>query len=332
MISVLPSVSSSLARLTILTDQADWLNLYDRLEVWRSELGQDGPFYELSGDGFLQALLPPTVGPPSAFSGPSSNLVGLELDLLVNELYSVKVMFTGVNPLTRAAAAAQITTQAFPYATAYVDANGVLALQSLQGGGLSAVRVVGGSATTLLGVTVDDVEFGHDPRPVLAAGQLTYVFQDYFSDSTFFYKTRYSNSVTHVASAFSTPFSTLDRLGLDPALVVIGFVQLATPQGRAGESQEVLVFNSFTAQTVGSAVIAGAPKKYLTDVNGYVEFPLVRGISVDVSIGSTPFIRTIAVPTDPTVLKFNCFDPQYGNDDNFSVQRAQLPYATRTKL
>jgi hypothetical protein len=28
-------------------------------------------------------------------------------------------------------------------------------------------------------------------------------------------------------------------------------------------------------------------------------------------------------------LKFDCFDPKYGEDDNFSVQQADVPYAQR---
>jgi hypothetical protein len=78
--------------------------------------------------------------------------------------------------------------------------------------------------------------------------------------------------------------------------------------------------------------VAGGGADLLTDSSGRVEFPLVRGLGVTVSVAGTSLVRDITVPVDITVDIFNLFDPTIGTDDNFRVQVPELDYAIRRTL
>lgn len=332
-VSVLSIATASLLLLDIRVEDTDWVGTYDTLEVHRSVLGEGGPYVELSAGTWLQAILPSNAFGPSLLPGPSVNIVGLGLQLRVNEQFDVSLVFTGVNPLTTSAVATQITTGSSGHVSAFVDIKGKLIIESLPVGGLASLRVVGGDAAPLLGLPTtepDSLAFGNDPRIPLIQGTNAYVFKDYYSDPSYFYKTRFSNRALGLKSAFSNAFSANRRMGVDPSQIAIGFVKLAGLDGRPAAKQEVTVFNTFLAKAAGGFTVLGGPQLFLTDMNGYVEFPLIRGVSFDVGIGGTALTRHVTTPMDPTILKFDVLDPAYGVDDNFSVQRADIPYAIRT--
>jgi hypothetical protein len=246
---------------------------------------------------------------------------------------ALAIVFTGTDPLTITQISTQIGVQGAGLVTSSIDPiTGTLSIHSLQAGGLGSLRVVGGDAAALLGLPLsepDSLKYGQDPRIPLSAGQNVYSFTDYWSQDSYFYKTRFSNSINGAKSAFSDPVAATMRLGVDPAKVAIGYVRLLQPDGRPASAQEVMLYNTYNSTRIDGCTIVGGPKKLLTDSNGYVEFPLLRGLVFDVGIGGTSYIRKVTTPLDPTVLKFDCFDPKYGEDDNFSVQQADVPYAQR---
>lgn len=333
--SVLSISDAALLRLDIRVEDADWAG-FDRLEVWRSVMGSGGPYEELSGPSWVGAILPDDLVAPGSSRGAYVNIVGKSLNLMLNESIPINVMFTSVNNQTfprLADAADQITAQGQGYLLAWVDEHGKLGIVTYPAGGNILLQVVGGDAAPVLGLQVGQMGFGKDPRPVLISGKSIYAFLDYWKASSYFYKTRFSHSLTGVVSDFSSPISASARLAVDPSKVTIGWMKLTQSDGRAATEQEVTVFSSYQAMLMddGSAVV-GAPQKFLTDREGYCEFTLLRGMIFDIGIGGSPVTRRVTVPTDPTVLRFNVLDPAYGQDDNFTVQRADLPFATRTTL
>lgn len=331
--SALSLASSASLTLDIRTTSDEMVG-YDRLEVWRSKLGEGGPFEELSGPAWCGATLPVGAGSPSSFNGPLVNAVGKKLDIRVNQSCVITVTFTGTNPITYKECATQITAAAPNWLKAYVDDKAKLVISTVPVGGKATLEILGGDAAPLLSLPLSS-EFlatGFDPRPFVRPNVFSYVFQDYFWDKSYTYKTRFSNSLSGVHSEFSPPFLASDRSAVSPENIVIGYVKLYKPDGRASESEEVTVYNRYNAQILGDGSVVGGPKLTLTDDNGYAEFPLLRGITVDVAIGGTNMMRTVEVPKDPSVLRFNLFDPKYGKDDNFAVQQASLPYAQRGTL
>jgi len=330
MITTLAQESGGFLELHIQVEDADWFGRYDRLEVWRSVLGEAGPYEELSAASFERAYLPADAGQPSGIAGRYLNVDGKFLTLRVNKNYVSTVVFTGPDPRTMQEIAYQIREQA-AHVGSYVDAGGGLVIYGAAYGGISSIEVLAGDAVPILGLEVGSIAYGKDPRLPLQPG-VQYFFTDYRTEKSYFYKTRFSNRLTNVKSPFSEPFSATQKLGVSPSSVVIGFVKLALPDGRAASSQEVTIYNTFLPQIVEGFTVVGGPKRLVTDDNGYVEFPLVRGIPIDIGVGGTSFVRRVQVPSDPNVLKFDVFDPAYGKDDNFSVQRADLPYADRKTL
>jgi len=333
-VSVLSIADAHMLRLAIRVPEGDWVG-FDRLEVWRSVLGEGGPYAELSAPSWQPATLPVNAGFRGALAGARVHLLGKSLKMRVNGQFLVTIVFTGSDPLTFATAAAQVTAGSQGHVTAYVDNLGTFVVQSQPLGGLASLEILGGDAAPLLNLPLlapDNLAFGHDPRIPHTLGMVQYSFQDYYSEDAYFYKTRFSNSLTGARSGFSQAFGAERRVGVTPERLVLGFVKLARSDGRPAERQEVTVFNNFLARSLEGFTIVGAPEVFLTDGNGYVEFPLIRGIQVDIGVGGTSLVRRVNVPLDPTVLSFDVFDPQYGSNDNFSVQRAELPYADRKTL
>ena len=106
-----PSVAT--VRLSIIVSEADWVGLFDQIQVFRSLDGPDGPFEELTATSWSPARLPKTAGdqPSSPVTGASVNIVGEELELSIDLGLPLTITFSGSNPLTLAAVAAQIISQ-----------------------------------------------------------------------------------------------------------------------------------------------------------------------------------------------------------------------------
>ena len=74
-------------------------------------------------------------------------------------------------------------------------------------------------------------------------------------------------------------------------------------------------------------------KVYKTDANGRVEFDLVQGIKVEVSIAPLSLRRTIEVPSgDDAVEKVNLLTLLSGSDDVFDIISPTVPAAPRRTL
>lgn len=333
--TVLSVIDTQSIYLAFFLSEADWVNKFTHLEVWRSAAGEGGPYELLTGNGWTPARLPEDGGDASTATGGYVNIVGKTLQLLINETLLLSYTFTGTDPLTRADCAAQVTAALPLYVTAHVDSSSRFVLDTQQSGSLASLRVLSTDAAAFLGLPTadpDNLAFGLDTRLPLQPGISSYLFKDPFGKTSYFYKTRLYNLSTQEVSAFSNPVSGAVRTAVDPSQVVIGYLRLMGTEGKAVKDREVLLYNSYTSSQIGDYTIVNEGQKRLTDSSGYVEYSLVRGTTVDVIVVGTALSRRVLVPSDLSVTKFNMLDPAYGNDDAFAVQRVDFKYAERRSL
>lgn len=320
--------------LTLFAEPADWSGLFDQLEVWRSRLGEGGP-YELLTAGWSPARLPKDAPLTGGGSGYVPALSGKPLILFINEEVQVEVTFVGTDPITLAAATAQIEAQSNGYLTSYVssDARPVVCTAAM---GLSAtLRVVGGDAAPLLGLPTQEpqsVSFGTDPRISLVSSKTTYVFKDPNSSPEYYYKTRFHNSVDGAVSAFSDPFNTLGPTTLSAPSLVRCTLDLVDVSGTAAANRDVVVYGEFGKQLIEGRFVVGGSIRKTTDYTGHVSFLLPRGLEVSVAIGGTNVVRTLTVPTDPGVETISLLDPDLSKEDVFGVERVEQTFAARRSL
>jgi len=318
--------------------QADWAGLFDRLQVWRSTSGADGPYVELTAPTWLGARVPADVvgDPPSSPpSGPSAFVVGMTASFLIDETTHIDVTFTGSNPITRSQAASQIVAQSRGMLTSFVTMDGRLVVQSVEAGNKAILRVLATDAAALLGLPTTDpawANYGKDARIVLRPEQELYPFVDWHSGSGYFYKTRFSSDIDNTVSDFSLPFTLTTGGSIDPSSLVLGTVDLVDVQGRAVQNREVTVYSKFQGNVINGRVMTSTDARVVTDADGHAEFLLVRGAQVTVSVAGTQLARDLTVPTDPTITSFNLLDPSVGSDDVFVVQVPNIDFAVRRSL
>lgn len=311
--------------------------LFDVLELWRSRSTSGGPFEELTAERYQPARLPSSAQDPPAVlvTGTQVALTGKTLSLRV-EGDDIDILFAGVDPLTYANAATQITTLSAGRVASYVDETGVLVVQSVFPGPGSSIEVLESEAAPILGLATeepDNLDHGNDARMPLVEGQTTYVFIDPLGSSEYFYRARFRNTYTGGVSPFTLTVGPPIALGVSTDNLAIGELDLVTVHGAPLASQEVRIHSQFTGVSVEGKTMVGSDLLLRTDVNGHVEFKLVRGQRVSVAVPGTDLVRDIVVPTDPSIERFNLLDPSVGvGDDVFKVQVPTVVYAERRSL
>lgn len=307
---------------------------YDKIEVWRSTTDQGGPYSELTAAAVSSARLPAGAGdaPAIPVAGPAVVLDGLELKLLLNESEEITVLFSGPDPVTYGDAATQVTAQGLSKVRAYVTDLGAFVVETTGAGTGVSLRALSSDGAVQLGLPVDELVYGRDARLNLCDGEERYSFSDLFGSAGYYYKIRFRNASTDAVSEFSLPHAVGTRTGTDPSHLICGQAELLQPNGRPLLNQTVQVRVEYTGILVDGALMAGATLTERTDVNGRVEFTLMRGQRVVVSVPGTSLYRTITVPTDEDLETFNLFDPALGGEDVFRVQVPEIVVAERRTL
>lgn len=322
--------------LDLYAEETVWAGRFDWLEVWRSRAGPSGPYEPLFADAPTPARVPPSaVGGPSGGAGKTLTLSGLTLALRVGETAGTLVMFTEPGPITLASAAFEISLAGDPFLTSFVLEDGTLVVETLETGPLAILRVVGGAAAPLLGLSTtepDSVGFGQPTRIPLVPGHSRYAFTDFNGSKGFFYRTRLYNLATHETSEYSTPFHPGPKGGLSPAATVKGTLDLVDAAGAPIANLNVLVTMRFDGRAIEGKTLAGGSVWRATDKKGHVEFMLARGAAITVAVSGTDLARDVIVPTDPEVEEFILFDRLLAQDDLFVVQRPNIPFAARRSL
>lgn len=326
--------------LGLFVEEVQWLGLFDALEIWRSRVGEAGPYEPVTGAAWAPARFPH--GSPNApltpVTGPPLALADKTLTLWVNGEHTVEVTFSGPDPFTPADAGAQIVAAAANFApnllTFYVVQK-QLVLETTKGGTGSSIQVLGGDAAPMLGFSTsgpDSVAFGQEARIPLLVGQTTYELVDLNGSAEFFYKTRFYNTSTISVSEFSDPISPQGVAGLNSPDLVRGVVDLVDGSGVALANRAVLLHMRTSSTIISGRNVLDDPREVLTDSNGHAEFTLVRGQLYSVAIGGTDLVRDFTAPTDSEVVSFNLLDPAYSSDDAFAVQKPDLRYAVRRSM
>ena len=306
---------------------------YDKIEVWRAA-EQGGPYSELTAAEVSRARLPAgaSSAPVVPVSGPSVILDTLELELLVNELVELSVVFAGADPISYGDAAAQVVAQGQGLVNAYVTSLGIFVVETTGVGTAVSLRVLSSDGAAQLDLPVDELVYGRVARLNLCDGVERYVFEDLFGSGRYFYKIRFRNASTGAVSEFSLPHSIGSRVGTAFANLICGQANLLRADGRPLVNQLVEIRAEFTGMLVDGAVMAGTTLAKTTDVNGHVEFVLLRGQKFGVSVPGTSLFRDITVPTDPDKQTFNLFDPDIAGEDIFKVQVPEIVVAERRTL
>lgn len=333
------SILGQVVTLQFSAPESEWSpSRFDRLEVWRSMSGPNGPYEELTSAVWSGPRLPQGAGDPPAVPvmGRYETIVGKTLEALLDERDRITITFTGTDPIQRGTIAAQITSQSAGRLRSYVLSDGSMVVESLEPGVQAILRILPSEGAGILGLPSTEPEsftFGHDARLQLVPGQDSYAFTDPHGSSSAFYKSRYRNAETDTVSDFSAPIPAQAVVPLTD--LVTGFLDLVDTSGRPLPNREVRLEGSFNGQLVEGRTVVPSPgpqTSRLTDKNGHVEFLLVRGIKVTVGVSGTNLARTVTVPTDPSVKSFNLFDPAVGKDDLFSVAVPDVDFAFRSTL
>jgi hypothetical protein len=323
-------------QLELFASPGDWSGEFDRLEVWRSRLSSAGPYHALTSNGWVPARVPAgALSKASLASGAYANLVDKRLVLLVNEKVPVTVTFTGSDPFTFASAAAFIEAHSQGLLRSYLNLDGQVVIETFEPGLKAILRIVGGDAAPLLKLPTsepDSVGFGRDPAIALVEGESRYLFTDPNADKSYFYRTRFLNTLDGRTSEFSAPFNASGVTALPFEALVRGTVDLVGPDGIAVANREILVFARFQGQILAEKTVAGGALRKRTDCDGHAEFLLPRGLAITVAVAGTDLVRDILVPTEPTLDSFNLLDPARGANDVFTVQRPPLEYAVRRSI
>ena len=303
-------------------------------------LGPDGPYTEMTATTWAPPTFPSDLygqsPPASPVTGAQVSIVGLSLDLLIDEETAVTITFTGSNPITFETAAGQIESQSNGLVTAFVWNDGRMVLMTSQPGNGAILHVLGGDAAPLLGLPTSlpiSVAYGKDTRPELIAGQSVYEYTDYHGSTSYWYKTRFRQASTNNVSNYSLPFSPSSASIVNSSTLILGMLDLVDAQGKPVQNREVRVWTRFGG-TVLPINIGVIPRDItqLTDQNGHVQFQLLRGLQVTVSIAGTQLVRDITVPTDPTLTSFSMLDPTVGSNDVFVVQVPNVDFVVRRTL
>lgn len=332
----MPTVAGQVIRLQLRANKDDWSGFFDRLEVWRGDAAT-GPFTELTAPQWVGARIPDIQGdpPPVPPAGDSVALSGKTLSLLVNEKVPIDITFTGSDPITYATAVTQINAGGQGLVSAFVSADGHVVLQTAAPGTETILRVVPTDAAALLGLPTtlpSAVAYGKTARSVLIADLDVYDFVDYHGDPTFFYRTRFSNSLNGDVSEFSPPFPGGGSAVLDPSLLILGVIDIIDLQGRPIQNREISISTKFTGVVAEGRAVMPRDQVALTDASGHAEFTLIRGMTITVAVAGSQIVRDVVVPSDPALTFFRLLDASVGSDDVFVVQKPQIDYAVRRSL
>lgn len=295
---------------------ANVMGLFDKIQVWRSETGIDGSYFEITGGSEAGATL---VG---LATGPFT-LNGLDIKYKLDGGDEQTYTFVSTDPIGIDDVIDQLNTE-LTGLTASEDV-GALRLTSDTLGTASILEITGGTALTELGLAVDK-DYGTDERITLQGSVTEYEYDDLSGDPDNYYKVRYYDSGAGGLSSFGDPVKGDIGSIVSPSDLVKGYGTVAKLDGKPETGRLVVFYNVYMPPlTVGDIGVVGREISVVTDQVGYFEVMLVKGATVDVTISGTGIIRQIVVPdTD-----FNVLSAVAAADDNFQIQTPDIPAAVR---
>lgn len=298
---------------------------YTSIQLQRSTGDENGPWANITENAATAAVLTGQEDGPFLLNG-------LTLELLINGVSPVVVTFADPNPVSTAQAAAEITA-ALGALGAASDYNNYVRITTTATGTGASVQVTGGTGYSVAGFQVLDpynFALGSDAHVALAPGVQDYEQTDHNGATTYWYRSRYYNTVTAAASPWFPPWPADKPYVLPSSELITGTCHLVDLMGRALANQRVHVYNLFepSRRLVGATVygVFGTSEVLDTDESGYASVALIRGSLVEVVWEGTSVRRRLRVPTAGT--EFDLLDPSLA-DDEFGIQVPNWPLATR---
>lgn len=299
---------------------ANVLTLFDQIEVQRSEAGS--PFTDakdITAAAATKAVLVGTV------EGPFAGLNGADIKMKVDEGPEQTYTFTSANPISITNVVGELTGSITGMTPS--EDGGKLKLESDELGTDSVLELTGGSALAILGFTTGQKDNGEDPHIALLTAVSDYEYDDQSGAASYWYRTRFSNSISGNVSSYSDWVQGSIGAAIDASFLIVGKIKLADVDGTALVGAKVTIVNVFNPLEQDGYFIAGRSKQIETDGTGQAETTLIHDQIVDVIIEGTSFIRRIKVPNTGT--EFDLMDSSLVQDDPFDIQVPDLPAAVR---
>ncbi len=283
----------------VVDDLDEMLELYNRIEVYRSTTTDDGTYTELTDvDGPLSAILD---GTNSTWGNIAEKELSFYLDgsedpvvVALPDIYpmSLQVIIDAINDAVDEAVASEVPTS-----------TNLLRLTSPTTGTGSSVQVVAGDAATALGLDTDLVT-GKERRIRLITPTTLYAFSDKTGDNAYWYKTRFSNTENADVSDYSTPRQGDVDIVVPADQLVKGFLTLIDGLGRPVVGRRLIFIPMESKMVVNTTawVIPGfdARIEVATNESGYASANLLQGLKYRVIVEGTTFIREFTTPADVT--------------------------------
>ncbi len=302
----------------VVNDLTDVLQFFDRIEVFRSVTDSSGPYIEITDPAG------PTHPVLDGATAGGWNLNGVPLSIYIDGATTpVIVTFEGTNPLDLATVIAQINEVKAGLASEVPTGTNRLRLASSTSGSGASLRVGSGAAATAFGFSLSKVN-GKERRPRIVDPTSSYRFYDRDGDDAYWYKTRYSSSVTTQVSEESEPRQGEVDVLAPPAQQVLATLTLVNGVGEPVKFR-ALVFTlvaSYQVPTTSLWAVPGFDSRVEVQTNeaGYAQVRLLRGAKYRVFLEGTSFMREFVAPT--TGDSFDLMSVVGTQPDRFDIVQA----------
>jgi hypothetical protein len=304
--------------LTITVDDlSSALELYDRIQVWRSTTGQNGTYNELTADFPEPAQATNTIASPW-------DLFNQSLNVNMSGADPVPIIFQQImgGTIRIEEVIAQINAVIPGLATVSLDSNRLFTLRNpLTGTGSSLLFT--GPAVGVLGLPTTKVS-GKGSRISIGNANTVYRFKDLDGDSVFWYKWRFYSTKTKAVGSFSVP-----RLGdvsvlLPSENIAKASINLVDGSGRPISGRRVILVpvqpKSASNNNINYSVLPSNDRIIITtDEAGHAEIELLIGETFRVFFEGSGFAREFIVPN----AEFDLLSVLSTQPDPFSI--AQSP-------
>lgn len=285
------------------------LELFDRIQIWRSTTGPTGSYSEITSALSQPAQLTGTVVGPWALNGKT-------LTLVINNADPVNIVFSGTDPIDLQTVINQINKSGFGViASQLVASSGVLTIASALPGTGSAL-VASGNAATALGLSTSKVN-GTAARPILTDPTTDYAFRDLDALTTYYYEYRFYSSITFQVGPFSAPFLSIPSQVINDSSMSTATVKLANSLGQPVVGRRIICVPTVPIAVGGYQVLPEQDRIiFTTDVTGLALVKLVQGATFRVLLEGTGYEREITIPNTTT---FDLFALMSAAPDVFTV-------------
>ena len=322
----MPVTSIPLTQSYFIRDIAGALVTFNRLQWWRSISGENGLFEAISDFAAAPAVLTGADIEPHELNGKT-------FSFLVNDTDQIDVTFVAADPVDTATAAAEIDA-ASALITAADDGNGHVEITTVGTGTGASIEVLESEGALSLGFQTGDFAIGIGTDSTLVSGTHEYFFTDQNSDADYWYKVKTRHDTTLVESELTAAFPANASQGVPKSETIVAYMRLVDLSGSPIVDRKVTLTNTFLPNLVNTTVPnqqAGVFRGFLekeTDRNGYVEFRVLRGIEIDVTVEATSFVRRLTIPTVGDLV--DLLDPALETRDEFGIQEQNVDFAIRT--